>query len=313
MSYSIDIAQPECATVAGSWCERIWRLWSVDWLAAAADVVVNPALRILLIVVLALIVKALLHRLVDRLTRATVRGLVPGRWVPFRDRLESSVLGAGSVARRRERAESIGSLLKSVSSFVIVVVAFILVLAELGINVAPLLASAGIAGIAIGFGAQNLVKDFLAGIAMILEDQCGVGDSVDLGTVTGTVLATGLRTTTLRSADGTVWYVRNGEIVRVGNASQSESVVDIDVPLKIGVNTQQAGEIVLEAARRVAESEKFVDSIIAEPHLAGISTLTFDAAAVRVSTTVRAGTQHAFSRAVRMEAKTALDRAGLMA
>jgi small conductance mechanosensitive channel len=223
------------------------------------------------------------------------------------------MLGTGSVARRRERAESIASLLKSVSGFVIVVVTFILVLAELGINVAPLLASAGIAGIAIGFGAQNLVKDFLAGIAMILEDQCGVGDNVDLGTVSGTVLATGLRTTTLRSTDGTVWYVRNGEIVRVGNTSQSESVVDVDVPLKIGVNTERAGELVLEAARRVAERDEFADAIVDEPKLAGVSALTFDAATVRVSATVRAGTQAAFGRAVRMEAKRSLDQAGLVA
>ena len=106
-----------------------------------------------------------------------------------------------------------------------------LILAELGIDIAPLLASAGIAGVALAFGAQNLVRDFLAGIFMTLEDQYGVGDTVDLGSATGTVVAVSLRTTTVRAGDGTIWHVRNGEVLRVGNSSQGEAVVSIDLPL----------------------------------------------------------------------------------
>ena len=306
------LAAPSCAANVGSWCERIWRLWSVDWIASAADAVINPALRILLIVVVALILRALVHRSVDRLTRITARGMVPSSWMPWRDRIESTVLGAGSVNRRRERAESIGSLLKSISSFAIVVVGFILVLSELGINVAPLLASAGIAGIAIGFGAQNLVRDFLAGIAMILEDQCGVGDSVDLGPASGTVLAVSLRTTTVRGPDGTVWYVRNGEIQRVGNTSQGEAVVDLDVPLPLGVDSQRAGDLAVDAARKVAASEDFAALVLTEPVLQGISTLSHDSAALRITSTVRAGSQARYGRAVRMAIKAALDDSDLM-
>ena len=111
-----------------------------------------------------------------------------------------------------------------------------MMLSELGVNVAPIIASAGILGIALGFGAQSLVKDFLSGIFMIFEDQYGVGDVVDLGEAIGTVEAVSLRVTRLRDVNGTVWYVRNGEILRVGNMSQNwaRTVLDVGVGLQRG-------------------------------------------------------------------------------
>ena len=123
-------------------------------------------------------------------------------------------------------------------------------------DVAPLLASAGIVGVALAFGAQNLIKDFLAGIFMTLEDQYGVGDTVDLGSASGTVTTVGLRTTTLRAGDGTVWHVRNGEVLRVGNASQGEAVVTIDIPLPYDADTARAGAVALAAAESVAASHR---------------------------------------------------------
>ena len=121
-----------------------------------------------------------------------------------------------------------------------------LVLGELGVNLAPLLASAGIAGIALGFGAQNLVKDFIAGLFMLLEDQYGVGDVVDLGEASGTVEAVGLRITTIRDGRGVLWYIRNGEIVRVGNKSQGWALVVVDVP--VGFAGVEEAAAVLRAA-----------------------------------------------------------------
>src|SRR5690606_8547905 len=153
--------------------------------------------------------------------------LSPAVLQPLRDRAESALLGNQSVARRQQRAQAIGSLLRSITSFVVLVVAVILVLAEIGVNITPLLASAGIAGVALGFGAQSLVKDFLSGVFMTLEDQFGIGDVVDLGAVSGTVVAVGLRITTIRGADGTIWHVRNGEVLRVGNTSQGSAVVTL--------------------------------------------------------------------------------------
>ncbi len=305
------LADPQCAQNVGSWCERIWSLWSVEWLATTADRVLTPALRILVILLVVLIARALINRLIGRLTSLSAQGFVPGSWKPWRDRAESRLLGETSVNRRRERSESVGSLLKSISAFIIVIVTVILILAELGINVAPLLASAGIAGIAVGFGAQNLVRDFLAGISMILEDQYGVGDSVDLGPAAGTVLAVGLRTTTVLGADGTIWYVRNGEVLRVGNSSQGEAVVNIDLPLTYAVDADRAGEIALAQNKAIAETEEFADCVTSPPELQGITSMAADSVVIRVASTVRAGSQAAYARAVRTAIKAAYADAGI--
>ena len=122
-------------------------------------------------------------------------------------------------------------MLQSIASVSIFAVATMLVLGELGVQLAPLIASAGVAGVALGFGAQNLVKDFIAGLFMLLEDQYGVGDVIDVGEASGTVEAVGLRITTIRDGRGVLWYIRNGEIVRVGNRSQGWALVVVDVPI----------------------------------------------------------------------------------
>src|SRR3712207_2593896 len=123
---------------------------------------------------------------------------------------------------------------------------------EFGFNLGPLLASAGIVGVAIGFGAQSLVKDLIAGLFMLLEDQYGVGDTVDLGEATGVVETVGLRITTVRDARGVLWYIRNGEIVRVGNKSQGWAMVVIDIPIGF-VSSEQAVDVLRRAANAVAQ------------------------------------------------------------
>ncbi|GAC1367950.1 MAG: hypothetical protein NVSMB43_00730 [Pseudarthrobacter sp.] len=122
--------------------------------------------------------------------------------------------------RRVQRAETIGSLLTSIVAVLIVVTVIIYTLGALEVNVAPLLTSVGILGIAIGFGAQQLIRDFLAGIFITLEDQYGIGDVIETSEVIGTVESVGLRITRVRAEDGAIWYLRNGEILRVGNRSQ---------------------------------------------------------------------------------------------
>lgn len=122
--------------------------------------------------------------------------------------------------RHEQRANSISQLLRSVISVTVWSLSGIMVLSSLGIDVGPILASAGVVGVALGFGAQTLVKDYLAGIFMILEDQYGVGDVIDVGPAIGVVQEIGLRVTQIRDDKGVVWYVRNGEILRVANHSQ---------------------------------------------------------------------------------------------
>lgn len=289
---------PSCAADVGSWCARIWSGTGIGWLAANIDGIVRHGLRILLIVTIALVVRFLLFRMIGRITRAA-HGDLPAVLRPLKDRADALLLGPTATARRTQRAQSIGSLLKSVTSFFVFTVALMLVLAELGINIGPLLTSAGIAGIAIGFGAQNLIKDFLSGIFMLLEDQYGVGDVVDLGSASGTVVAVSLRTTTVRSPDGTIWYVRNGEVLRVGNSSQGESVVTIDLPLSYRADTAKAGEIAQTTATAVAESDEFADQVIKTPEMQGVVSMTGDSVTIRLVATVRAGQQWAFGRAVR--------------
>ena len=148
----------------------------------------------------------------------------------LRDRAPSN---AHAAARRAQRAQTIASVLKSTTSIVLLIWVALGILNVLGVNIAPFIASAGVVGLAIGFGAQNLVRDFVTGVFMLLEDQYGVGDTVDLGDAVGEVESVGLRVTTVRDIDGTLWYVRNGEIARVGNMSQDYAVARIEVPVAL--------------------------------------------------------------------------------
>jgi small-conductance mechanosensitive channel len=136
--------------------------------------------------------------------------------------------------RRKQRVRALGDILRSAASVTIFAIAGFVVLGDLGINLAPLLASAGVLGVAIGFGAQGLVRDYLAGIFMLVEDQYGVGDVITVGTATGTVENVTLRITRLRDVNGIVWHIRNGTIVTVGNESQgwARAVIDFPVPFE---------------------------------------------------------------------------------
>ena len=145
--------------------------------------------------------------------------------------------------RQRQRVETLGSILRSLATVVIVIIAVLMIGEELGLNMAPVLASAGVGGVALGFGAQSLVKDFLSGMFMLAEDQYGVGDFIDTGEAVGTVEEVTLRVTRLRDAQGVIWYVRNGEIVRVANKSQGWSTAMVDIP----VSALESPEHVIEA------------------------------------------------------------------
>jgi moderate conductance mechanosensitive channel len=189
------------------------------------DVVVVPA-RILGLVLGFLLLRWVLHRVINRFTRRTMAGSVPGVLAKSRRATAFVENNIASVERRRQRAETVASLLRSSTTIVLSTILLVMVLDELGFKILPVIASASIVGVALGFGAQTLVKDFLAGIFMILEDQYGVGDYIDMEKASGTVEAVGLRITRLRGDDGTVWYVRNGEVTRLGNRSDRGNPAD---------------------------------------------------------------------------------------
>ncbi len=274
------------------------------------DDVVTTGLRVLLIVVLALVLRAVLHRLVARAVRGAVDGRTPVVLRPLAERIgvESGPL---LTERRRQRAETIGSVLRSTSSAVVLVVAGAMVLSELGLDLGPVLASAGIVGVALGFGAQTLVKDVLTGVFLILEDQFGVGDVVDLGEASGTVEAVGLRTTRCRSVDGTVWYVRNGEVLRVGNMSQGWSRALVDLPVAWTSDVPAVRALVKEVADGLWHDPAYEAKVLEEPEVWGVEALSADGVVLRLVVKTVPLAQWDVQRELRERLKAAFDAAGV--
>jgi small conductance mechanosensitive channel len=306
-------AMPHCAQDAGTWCAKVYGWTHNDVLARSADAVVDRGLDIVLILALAIIARSLLHRTVDRLVAGATNGpsLVAAalrRHTPSRLKAMATPLLS---ERRVQRATTIGSVLRSITSVVVLVVAAIMVMAEFGLNLAPVLASAGIVGVAIGFGAQNLVRDFLSGMFMLLEDQYGVGDVIDLGQATGTVEAVGLRITTLRDGHGTVWFVPNGTITRVGNKSQGYAVAVVDIPLAHHADITMAIEVAGREADEVAASDEVAGLLLEPPKVLGVDSVSIEGIVLRVTAKVAPGQQWAVQRALNAGITHAFDRAAL--
>jgi small conductance mechanosensitive channel len=305
MSASLSVivaAAPSCAADATTLCARTWDLTGSAWLAGNAGALVETPARVLLIAVVAVVTRLLLHRGIRRLTERTATGSVPGLLRPLRSRVAAARRDGGEqlVARRTQRAEAIGSVLRSFSSFVVLGIAVVLVLGELGIDLAPIVASAGVVGVALGFGAQNLVKDFIAGIGIILEDQYGVGDVVDLGEASGTVEAVGLRITRLRDAHGVVWYARNGEILRVGNKSQGYAQVVIDMPVAHDTDLERCRTVMQEVADAMHAEEEWSALLLAAPESLGAEDVTAQGVVMRVQVRSTSAAQWRVGRELRM-------------
>src|SRR3954447_2041809 len=278
---------PSCVQDSTTLCAKVYDWFGLDWLAANADALIATPAKILLIVALAVVVRLLLHRGIRRLTDRTATGAVPTILRPLRNRVPAHRDAVEQITERRtQRAEAIGSVLRSCASILTLGIAVVLVLGEIGVNLAPIIASAGVIGVALGFGAQNLVKDFIAGIGIILEDQYGVGDVVDLGGASGTVEAVGLRITRVRDAHGVVWYVRNGEVVRVGNKSQGFAQVIIDMPVAHDTDLERARSVMQEVADAMYAEDQWDEVLLAQPESLGVESIT--AAGVTLRLTVRA-------------------------
>jgi small conductance mechanosensitive channel len=283
--------------------------------ANLADWLVGKPLVLLGLLVLGLVVRWLLHRMIDRIVLSAEDGVLPdtlGRAVlggKVGDRI-SRIESAGAT-RRRQRAQTMGTLLKSIVSGVVVAVVVTMMLSELGVDIGPIIASAGILGVALGFGAQSLVKDFLSGIFMIFEDQYGVGDVVDLGEATGTVEAVSLRVTRLRDVNGTVWYVRNGEILRVGNMSQNWARTVLDVTVGYDEDLVRVRRVLQEVAHDLWDDEEFEGVVIEEPEVWGVESLAVDGIVVRVTLKTAPMEQWAVARAMRERIKARFQHDGI--
>lgn len=303
-------AEPDCLAT-DRLCRWTWELTGHTWLAEGSAVAVVP-LRVLLIVALALLARWLLRRAISRLVQRTSADDLPTILRPLPERVRSTVQEVAAIrpARRRQRADAIGSVLRGCVTIAVFAITTLLVLGEFNINLAPLLAGAGIAGVALGFGAQTIVRDLLAGLFILMEDQYGVGDSVDIGEASGAVQAVGLRITTLRDMHGVYWYVPNGEIRRVGNSSQGSAVVVIDTPIGFAPVTK-AVEALRDAAQRIAEDPDFQADLVDPPELLGVEKITVEGAVVRTTVTTSPNAQWRIARELRRRQTEALAQAGL--
>ncbi len=266
---------------------------------------------VLVIIAIALVIRWLVKRLIRRVVRRASGGAVPGVLAKSKAGGMLADLRPGASERRRQRAEAMGDLLGSIATIVIIGISFVMVLDQIGVNIAPLLTGAGILGVALGFGAQTLVKDFLAGIFMIMEDQYGVGDVIDMGEASGTVEAVGLRVTRLRDINGTVWYARNGEVVRVGNQSQNWARTVLDVTVGYEADLAQVQRILADVAHTLYEEPQLKTIIIEEPEVWGVERFDKDGAVVRVVLKTAPAEQWTVARTMRQRIKASFDEAGI--
>ena len=304
-----------CPAGSGPVCQLVLDATGNQALARVADTLVVIPARILGIVLLALLAGFVVRRLVRRFTAGLTHEGVRRRLGALWARAPRSLHGADPITsvRRVQRAETIGAVLRSIGIAAVWTVAVMAILSQVGVDAGPLIAGAGILGVALGFGAQNLVRDFLSGVFMLIEDQYGVGDVIDVGHASGQVEAVSLRSTRLRDVDGTLWHVPNGEIRRVGNKSQgwSRALLDVEVPLEVDIAAAMA---VIERAADGLWRDKaggWSQLILEEPEVWGAETLTQTGVAIRVVVKTRPLEQWKVARQLRARIKKALDEAGI--
>jgi small-conductance mechanosensitive channel len=265
----------------------------------------GAAFRIIGVVIAGIAASLILRVIIRRIVNEVVRGVKRANQVDDTQELDASPISA---MRSVQRTRTLGSVLNNTSTWVIVIVVSILVLTELGFSVTALVASAGILGAALGFGAQSIIKDVLNGLFMVFEDQLGVGDVVDLGIAEGVVERVGIRITEIRDVSGTLWFVRNGEILRVGNKTQDWSRVILDLPVPYDSNIDDIQNLLLESAQEFAASPQWRRKIMEDPEVWGVQSLSAEAVTLRLVVKVRAGEQWTAERALYRALKDSLDK-----
>ncbi len=286
------------------------QLPALSW-ESVGDWLIGTPLMVILTLVLGFFVRWLVHRLINRVVAsATSKRLERLDRLPFAARGFVELTGATS-ERHVQRATTMGALLKSITTFVVLGVTALTVLAILGVPLGPTLASAGVGGVALAFGAQSLVKDFLSGIFMIVEDQYGVGDVIDTGEAIGTVENVSLRVTQLRDAQGITWYVRNGEIVRIGNRSQGWSQALVDIAVAWDEDIERAQQVIRETVDAMAQAEPWSGLLLEPPQVVGVESIANGAVTIRILSKTLANQQFGLQRDMRERVKRSLDEAGI--
>ncbi|WP_269853977.1 mechanosensitive ion channel family protein [Streptomyces sp. RPT161] len=289
---SLDHAQ-KSASNAATWVENNWANW------------LTTGLQIVLIVVIAMVLRAMVRRMITQLI---------ARMNKHSEHRQIGGLGGLLVntERRRQRSEAIGSVLRSVASFLIMGTAALMVLSLMRIDLAPVLASVSVAGVAVGFGARNLVTDFLSGVFMILEDQYGVGDVIDAGVAQGTVIEVGLRVTKLRGDNGEIWYVRNGEVKRIGNLSQGWATAVVDVQVGYSEDLDRARAVIGQAAKEMSEEAPWDETLWEPVDVLGLESVSADSVVIQAQAKTMPGKAAAVARELRWRIKKAFDAEGIV-
>jgi moderate conductance mechanosensitive channel len=291
-------------------CRAVYELTESTLLAENLNALLTASVRVIFIIVFALVLNRLLKRAIKRFVRSmNERGLEKlGAMARLGPLTNTAPI---NLQRASMRTETIGGVLHSLTTFVVFGIATLMVLGTFGFNLGPLIAGAGVAGIALGFGAQSLVKDFLSGIFMILEDQFGVGDIIDAGEARGTVEAISLRTTRIRDISGSLWHVPNGEIVRIANMSQMWSRALLDVGVAYETDIRHATRVMTEAAEAMAQEPEWIAFFFEPPEVWGVQALAADQITIRLVAKVTPAKQWAIERELRARLKTAFDEAGI--
>ncbi|MGA9596654.1 MAG: mechanosensitive ion channel family protein [Acidimicrobiia bacterium] len=292
--------------------------WVFDWsgnepLAKAVGWVVDRPLRVFLILLVAYLVNRLVWRAIERAVARMIAereqrlaawlaahdiepGGQPTELLQYRSR---SLAMAQATEQSKQRAQTLGSVMRSTTTAIIYTLALLMALAQIEVNLGPLIASAGIAGIALGFGAQSIVKDFLSGFFMLVEDQYGVGDIIDVGEAAGVVEAISLRTTKIRDVNGTLWFVPHGEIARVANKSQQWSRAVLDIEVAYDTDIDNARRVIKEVADQVWSEHIATATIIEEPEIWGVERFGESAIAIRLVVKTEPGEQWTTAREIR--------------
>jgi len=293
-------AEQEPSRPLTEWLIDVFNVDQEGLTAGVLGDIIEPLLQVILILVIAYVAVKVLRR---GLRRVIERSKVNKPGLDFGDLTPVST-------RKVQRMDALGAVGQSAIGVVIWILALFIILGTtFGIDITPLLAGAGILGLAVGFGAQDLVKDIISGIFMLLEDQYGVGDVIDVGEAIGVVEGIGLRSTRVRDVTGTLWHVPNGEIRRVGNMSHEWSRALLDIGVAYGTDLDAAAEVIKGVADNMYTEETYSGLFLSEPEIWGIETLAADSVVIRLVIKTKPGEQWAIARELRRRIKLALDQA----
>jgi len=308
-----------CGSEPGFICEWIWDASGNERLAEIVAWSLERPLKVVLIFLAAVVV--------NRLLKKTIDGVV-SRLVESRSEDENATESEALVARvgrrarkmtriheraerSRQRARTLGGLFRTTATVAVYVLAVLLALGEIGFDLGPLIAGAGIVGFAVGFGAQSMVSDFIAGVFILVEDQYAEGDFVDLGDASGTVERVNLRTTVLRDINGALWFVPNGEIRRTCNSSQQWGRAVLDVDVAYDTDIDLAASVIKQVADELWRENLESATILEEPEIWGVQNFGADSISIRLAVKTEAGEQWATGRQIRARLKKAFDANGI--